>query len=257
MESNDNASASGKSGAAAEAEDLGHYSNDGELFTIIGYDPGGTTGWALVSLYPEALDPGYRILDNVVFWTCGQFVGSPLSQGREMALLAAAWPTAHIVVEDFILRTFRQDRVLLEPVRVTESFGASLGALEQAVCCGQWAKHNCRNDINLMGQRPRSQAIGQNGVTQATGGYHLQQPSLAMSTLTDERLQDAERAMPGAAGIGGAGLGFYSATRGLPHARDAVRHVLTFARREAQARTRSRSLVTPSGLWRSEVPDEG
>lgn len=236
--------------AAAAAAD-----EEQELFTVIGYDPGGTTGWCLISMYPEAVNPGYRILDNVVFWTCGQFVGSALAQGREMALLAAAWPNAVIVVEDFILRAYRQDRILLEPVRVTESFAASLAALEQAICCGQWAKHKCSNDIHLMGSRPRSQAIGQNGVTLAHGGYHLQQPSLAMTTITDERLQSAERAMVlgaggrGSGGLGGVGLGFYSATRGLPHARDAVRHCLTFARREAQARSRGKSLVVPTGLW--------
>jgi hypothetical protein len=224
-----------------------------ELWTAIAYDPGGTTGWALLCLHPEALNPGYRILDNVVFWTCGQFVGSDVKQGRDMALLAAAWPTAHLVVEDFILRTFRMDRVLLAPVRVTASFEASLAALESAICCSTWAKHRCSNDINLHGCRPRSRALTSDEEKQGLpngGGYYLQQPSLAMSTLTDERLQAAEQAMSqGAAGLGGAGLGFYSATRGLPHARDAVRHVLTFARREAQARSRGRSLVVPGGRW--------
>lgn len=246
-----------------------------ELWTAIAYDPGGTTGWALLCLYPEALNPGYRILDNVVFWTCGQFIGSTLQQGREMALLAAAWPMAHLVMEDFILRTFRMDRVLLEPIRVTESFAASLAALEQAVCCGQWAKHKCSNEINLAGYPPRSEpvlpeqiarlwktgSLGANNAAPAgLQGYHLQQPSLAMSTMTDERLRSAEEAVSegvrrgaaGSGGLGGTGLGFYSATRGLPHARDAVRHVLTFARREAQARSRGKSLHLPGGVWRPD-----
>jgi hypothetical protein len=230
-----------------------------DLLTIIAYDPGGTTGWGLLSLYPEAVNPGYRILDNVVFWTCGQFVGSVLSQGRQMALLAAAWPTATLVFEDFILRTFRMDRVLLDPVRVTESALASLAALEQAVCCSQWAKHRCGNDIQLNGYPPRSHEayVDKGAVLPGTeNGYHLQQPGLAMSTLTDERLKAAEDAMSaargtaGASGLGGVGLGFHSATKGLPHARDAVRHMLTFARREAQARTRSRSLLLPGGKYR-------
>ncbi len=228
-----------------------------ELWTTIWYDPGGTTGWALLSLYPEALTPGYRILDNVVFWTCGQFVGPSVRQGREMALLAAAWPTAVIGFEDFILRTMRMDRVLLEPVRVTESAIASLAALEQAVCCGQWAKHRCTNEIKLNDYPPRTaEARVKEGKLVGAPGYHLQQPSLAMSTMTDERLLDAEQAMlrgKGAGGLGGAGLGFYSATKGLPHARDAVRHALTFARREAQARSRGRSLHLPGGLWKSEA----
>lgn len=233
-----------------------------DLFTVIAYDPGGTTGWALLSLYPEAVNPGYRILDNVVFWTCGQFVGRTVAQGREMALLAAAWPSAHIVVEDFILRTYRQDRVLLEPVRVTSSFEASLASLEQAVCCGQWAKHKCTNDINLIGYPPRSSEVQQNQVDRwwrgegpQPHGYFLQQPGLAMSTMTDDRLQAAERAMHSAAGVGGAGLGFFSATKGLQHARDAVRHALTFARREAQARTRGKSYVLPTGRWGPEPED--
>lgn len=231
---------------SVEAGAPGAYAGDeDELWTCIAYDPGGTTGWGLLALYPEALNPGYRILDNVVFWTCGQFVGSAVSQGRQMALLAAAWPTAHIVMEDFILRAFRQDRILLEPVRVISSFEASLAALETAICCGNWAKHNCQNNIDLSEYPARSTH------------YFLQQPSLAMSTMTDERLRAAEEAAlsvragngagTGSGGVGGAGLGFFSATRGLPHARDAVRHMLTFARREAQARSRGTSLCGPAG----------
>ena len=76
---------------------------------------------------------------------------------------------------------------------------------------------------------------------QSGAGYYLQQPSLAMSTMTDERLKLAEQSAKG--------LGFHSSTAGLPHARDAARHGLTFARREAHARARGRSLVVPYGVW--------
>ncbi len=218
-----------------------------DLFTVLGYDPGGTTGWALLSLHPEAINPGYRILDNVVFWTCGQFVGTDAAQGRDMALLAAAWPHAQIVVEDFILRTERKDRELLTPVRVTTAFETALSGLEETQCCN----HACKNGISLASEIGRAGSgvhrrtfarrpdSAQRGVR---GGYYLQQPSLAKRDMPDERLQAAEQAQR-------AGVGFYSATRGMPHARDAVRHVLTFARREAAQRTRGRSLVLPDGLW--------
>jgi hypothetical protein len=66
---------------------------------------------------------------------------------------------------------------------------------------------------------------------------------MAMTTMTDARLLAAEQSLAavrgvtaGAGGGGKAGFGFYSATAGRPHARDALRHVFTFAQRERAAR---------------------
>ncbi len=48
---------------------------------------------------------------------------------------------------------------------------------------------------------------------------HFQMPSLAMSAVDDDRLKRS---------------GFWDCTKGKPHARDAIRHCLTFARRAKQ-----------------------
>lgn len=126
-----------------------------DLYTVIGYDPGGTTGWAAIGVYKEAIEEPseYKILDNIAFWTAGQFIGSEVNQVNEMLSLADSWPGARLVCEDFVLRKFSSARELLAPVRITARF---LDRLE-------WKR----------GGRP----------------VIFQQPSLAMGTVTDARLK--------------------------------------------------------------------
>ena len=88
--------------------------------TIIWFDQGGTTGWAVFNIWPEALsDPGYKILSNIHSWSAGEFTGSEADQTDSMMDLIDAWGEDSFVgYEDFILRTFSMSRELLSPVRL-------------------------------------------------------------------------------------------------------------------------------------------
>lgn len=78
-------------------------------------------------VYKEAIeDSEYSILDNVSFWTAGEFIGDERGQADEMIALVEAWPEAHIVIEDFVLRKFTSARELLSPVRITARFDQAL-----------------------------------------------------------------------------------------------------------------------------------
>jgi hypothetical protein len=149
---------------------------------LVSFDPGGVTGWALMKVHPFAFTEPveYKVLDNIEHLELGQFVGSERSQVDQMIGLIESWPGCAIVCEDFILRTFIQDRSLLSPVRVNAAFSYAIG--------------------------PEARLF-------------LQQPSMAKSTMTDERLQE---------------IGYYERTVGRQHARDALRHLFTFAMRIRQ-----------------------
>lgn len=148
--------------------------------TIIALDPGKTTGWALMSIDRAALaEPTVPILSSIMHYAYGEIGGDDqdeFDQVRWVGELLDAWPFAVVVREDFILRTSNADRAVLSPVRV--GFGIDFSA---------WVR----------GKRA-----------------FLQQPSLAKSTATDERLRKWGLYRPGS-----------------EHARDATRHAITFARR--------------------------
>jgi hypothetical protein len=159
--------------------------SDAELYTSLSFDPGGVTGWAIFAVYEVAMrSKDYKILDNIVMWSAGEFVGPMPKQVKEMMELADSWPAAKIIVEQFILRKMTMDPNMLDPVRVTAAFEYALDA-----------------------GRKRGEP---------TRAIILQQPALAMSTVTDERL---------------AAIGYAERLAGQPHAKDAVRHNLTWLRR--------------------------
>lgn len=166
------------------------------MWTCIGLDPGGTTGWCVLRIHDLAMMSGeYRILDNVATWSAGQVGGTIGHQIDKLVDLVDAWPDAEIVCEDFILRQLSGGRDLLDPVRITEPL--------------KWW-------LERGGRRAWDTEEGEDWKPRT---LHLQQPALAMTTITDERLE---------------AFGIKSLTSGQPHARDAVRHALTFARRRKQ-----------------------
>jgi hypothetical protein len=167
------------------------------LFTTIWFDPGGITGWCVAAVYPECLkEPNYKIMDNLAFWSCGEFAGREDEIVDAMLGLVEAWEDSTVIgIEDFILRQFRQDRALLSPVRITAAFEYGL------------------RGTGLGKKRGRSQ--GRRAL--------LQSSSDAMNTMTDERLKDAGLYNP------------TIMPSGDDHARDAVRHAFTFLRRQRQA----------------------
>ena len=157
------------------------------------FDPGGTTGWAIFSIHPDALDnPELSVLDNINHWSCGQFTGLENVQVRHALDLITVWEDAAIGIEDFVLRVHSTDRSVLAPVRVT-------AAIEFEMWCGNTGSTPIDADRSLPSRK-----------------ILKQQPSLAMDTVTDDRLKR---------------WGFYARTVGSGHGRDAVRHALTFLRR--------------------------
>lgn len=152
--------------------------NSAYVYTVVSLDPGGTTGWCVLGVHSDAVssgDPEIKILDNIEFWAAGQYTGQEFDQVDEIVALIAAWPTARLVSEQFTLRT-----------RVTSSEVFSLERMNSMI---GWAI------------RPRYLV--------------LQQPSLAMTTITDERQKDMGMWIPG-----------------QEHARDATKHGLTFLKRQ-------------------------
>lgn len=177
---------------------------------VIALDPGGTTGWSLISVHPEALtEPKADVFENIFEHKhgqvdCGSHRGnleSSLHEGistegefsgvYDLAEFVRAWPSAAVVIEDFNLRQLRMDRDLLSPVRITSALGYSM-----------W----------LDGR-----------------DYHIQSPSDAKRVCTDERLKEWR---------------MYESSGALRHARDADRHAILFLRK-AKAKRSFRELAWP------------
>ncbi|UVK63880.1 RuvC-like resolvase [Gordonia phage LilyPad] len=182
--------------------------------SIVALDPGGTTGWSIFQVQPEALSSleehqQYGVLNNVVDWKHGQIdcgsqkgnrgtgghrnistSGEAVGAGEILGLLRS-WPAAAVVIEDFILdpKRFNMGRDLLSPVRLTATVSY---------------------DLWLQGR-----------------DYFVQSASLAKTTCTDDKLKQ---------------WAYYSSSGGLGHARDADRHALTFLRRAAQRSPEAKAL---------------
>lgn len=215
--------------------------DDNGFYTVIAFDPGGTTGWCVMSTFPEVMGPppfprwlaeaghpsslalagarggeelrvawkqlqanaaGFRLLENISHFEVGEFNGEEDDQTDALLELVDAWPvSAPIVGEKFTLRTFRSDDALLSPVRIYSKVEYGL------------------RRRGIPARNPRS--VKRKVVPQS--------PALALGSITDARLR---------AWNGGR---LFNATRGTPHGRDATRHALTFLRRERDARSRGKS----------------
>lgn len=94
--------------------------DDSGWANLIAIDPGGTTGWSVMMVHPDALAvDDVSILANIEHWSHGQLYGDADSQVKQIMELIECWPDAAVVVEDFILRTYRKDRDLLSPVVIS------------------------------------------------------------------------------------------------------------------------------------------
>lgn len=178
--------------------------------TVIAIDPGGTTGWSLISIHPESLiEPKADIFENIFTHKHGQVdcgshrgnLASSLHNGistdgefsgiYDLVEFIRVWPSATVVIEDFQLRQMRKDRDLLSPIRITTAIGYAL-----------W----------LDGR-----------------DYHVQQPSDAKNICSDDRLRQWR---------------MYDSVGGLQHARDADRHAILFLRK-AKAKREFREMAWP------------
>lgn len=71
--------------------------------TVIWYDGGGTTGWAVISVHPDALmDPQCRVTDNITHFAAGEFYGNEFMQVDQMVNLADLFPGAALGVEHWV-----------------------------------------------------------------------------------------------------------------------------------------------------------
>jgi hypothetical protein len=113
--------------ARAKAEGL---SEDETLYSLLTFDPGGTTGWAIFVVRMSAMmESRKKILSNIAFWSCGEIIGYELDQVDEMLELASLWPRAQLLHEDFTLLKANNSDDLLSPVRLT--FGFEWGLRER------------------------------------------------------------------------------------------------------------------------------
>lgn len=170
-------------------------------------DPGGTTGWSVMKVHPQALvDPEVKILENIEHWAHGQinsmdyadgwpreiFDGSGRLEytdlGAEMMLAECRvaeeileifdmFPGAVMGIEDFIPQRLDKGRDFLSPVRITSMLDF--------------------------------------GLSQRGFQSFRQMPSEATGTATNERLKS---------------WGLYSSD-GMVHARDADRHAIMWLRK--------------------------
>lgn len=177
------------------------YVDDSEIdynrATVIAIDPGGTTGWSLISVHPGSLvESDAAVLDNISVHQHGQVdcgsrrgnLGTSLhpdistdgefSGVYDLFKLIEGWPCAAVVIEDFHLRQFRKDRDLLSPVRIT-------AALEYLI----WREGR---------------------------DAHFQTPADAKRVCTDDRLKRWQ---------------MYDPVGSMVHARDADRHAILFLRK--------------------------
>lgn len=123
---------------------LGAVLRDVQRLYCIGYDPGVTTGWAVLRLDFEKLcSMGFAELcmasgggrdPDLLAWDCGEFTGAENLQADHMVgLVRGCWQDGEfdqgtesdviaVASEDFILRLLSADRDLLAPVRVLAKF---------------------------------------------------------------------------------------------------------------------------------------
>lgn len=171
---------------------------------VIAIDPGETTGWAYMSIHPDALiNPQVKVLDNIILHTHGQVdcgalkgnLGKSPQKGvsnsgenagiSDILKLLRTYPGAFVIIEDFIPRQFNQARHFLSPVRIGKVLDWWL-----------WTQN--RN-------------------------YVFQSASEAKSTATDDRLKYWKGKSTGDNGLYQPGS--------LVHARDADRHAITWIRK--------------------------
>lgn len=160
-------------------------------YQVLALDPGGTTGWSVFQVHPDAMgpDPSITVLSNVELWTAGEFTGPQDQQVDQILELVEVWSEARLVTEDFKLRAVN---AVLDPVEI--------------------------NAVIAWACRPRY--------------WQRQMAALAMSTVTDERQK---------------AWGFW--VPGKPHARDAVKHAITYLRRSKERAVkagRARFPVSPA-----------
>lgn len=89
---------------------------------VLALDPGGTTGWCVMSIKPRELLSNSKDLHKAVtHFACGQIHGSEDEQIDQVVELADMWPEAAVISESFHQRISSPDletNVAYSPVRI-------------------------------------------------------------------------------------------------------------------------------------------
>jgi len=184
--------------------------------TVVWYDGGGTTGWAVMSVHPDALtDPECFVMDNVTYFACGEFYGNEFMQVDQMVALAEEWPGAALGVEHWVLydsSNGRKDENLTSLVRINAAFRYALHSR---------ALLRAHYEAKLGATMPRLLDEDHMPVKRPIPLVFRQNAALGVHSMPEEALH--------ASVYGGRSL--YVLTRGSDHARDATRHGMTFLKR--------------------------
>lgn len=205
--------------------------------TVVWYDGGGTTGWAVISVHPDALtDPECFVSDNLTFFACGEFYGNEFMQVDQMVHLAELWPGAALGVEHWILYESshgRKDENLTSLVRINAAFryALHLRAIER-----MWA------DARRTGVPPLTDDEGQTLRMPAPLVFR-QNAALGVHSLHEDLLKEFMYR----------GKDLHLLTRGSTHSRDATRHALTFLKR-VKGNPKLRAEAFPALSGQSEAP---
>ena len=159
--------------------------------TTVWVDPGGNTGWGVMSVNPTDLLTSKPVEKIIQHWACDETGKKNENQmASEMLELYDMWEDAAIGIESFTIRKFLQHHEFLSPVRIRSKIEYALWLME---------KWDAEENDRPMGR-----------------GRHLfrQTPAQAKSTLTDDRQRAAGLWVPG-----------------LDHKRDGIKHCYTFLTR--------------------------
>lgn len=175
--------------------------------SLFAFDPGGTTGVAEFQLpFENLFQRDAELLDGMQV-AYNQLTGTEGVQAMEVQDLLRKH-IGPVIIEGFVLRQFNQDADLLSPVRMTARIEQVIDMLNWERGCGDYMRHV---GAQMLGEDepavPPWNAWREIRVRK-------QPVEIAMSTATDDRLKD---------------WGLWAT--GAPHARDAMRHGITFLRR--------------------------
>lgn len=87
--------------------------------TVVAYDPGGTTGWAVMCVEPKTLLKNQPATSTIIkHYASGEITGEEPEQCDQIAELIDAWADSAVVGEQFTIRKFLQNREFMAPERI-------------------------------------------------------------------------------------------------------------------------------------------
>jgi hypothetical protein len=205
-----------------------------QLYTVLAFDPGGTTGWAIVSVHDGVIGPapfGRWLTGHPVY---GHERPDPGTRESRVEAAHLAWKQELAEAAEYRILdnvafwacgqyTGERGAQVDEMVKLTEAWPDNAALVVEGFTLRQFRMDSMLLEPVRVAER-YIHAVRPRAVLQ-------QPPSLAMSMVTDDRLRYSMN-----------NPAYYRSTAGRPHARDSLRHAFTFLRREKEARAHGRSL---------------